>query len=324
MPVRKHSRTIAIIAPTAASVRTGNAHTAARYAAFFRSAGWRVRLLERWAGEPCDGMVALHARKSARSALAFARAYPERPLVVVMTGTDLYRDIARSRLAQRAMQAARAIVTLQPDGIGHLPRTVRAKARAIVQSSPARERTLPRRGAAQVCVLGHLRYEKDPLRAAYALRALPRDAPIRVIQAGAALQNRFALAAERLAQTDARYRWLGEVTHARALRILQASDMLVLSSRMEGGANVLSEAIAAGVPVIASDISGNRGILGSSYPAYFPVGDTEACAALLERALHEPRYLPSLRRWIRELGPLVRPARERRLWLALLREVAGQ
>ncbi len=280
-----------------------------------------MRVRERWAGEACDVLVALHARKSARSALAFARAFPARPLIVVMTGTDLYRDIAGSKLAQRAMRAAHAIVTLQPDGIGYLPRAVRAKARAIVQSSPARTGAVSPRAGMQVCVLGHLRYEKDPLRAAYALQRLARDVSLRVIQAGAALQPRFARAAERIARANARYRWLGEVTHARALRILRQSDLLVLSSRMEGGANVLSEAIAAGIPVLASDISGNRGILGASYPGYFPVGDTVACAALLERFARDPRFALALRRRVRALAALVRPARERRLWLSLLREL---
>ncbi len=267
-------------------------------------------------------LIALHARKSARSALAFARAYPERRLIVVLTGTDLYRDLPRSRLAHRALQAASSLVTLQRDALRLLPRALRAKATPIVQSAvvPARRRRQAS-GPLRVSVLGHLRHEKDPLRVAYALARLPSGDGMTVTQAGAALDERFARRAQLIATRERRYRWLGDVPHARALRILSESDLLALTSRMEGGANVLSEAIAAGVPVIASRISGTIGVLGRDYPGYFPVGDTGRCAALLHRCVTDPAFLERLRRAVRAVKPLVKPARERAL---LLRVVEGR
>lgn len=321
MPTRAATLRIGIVSPAAATARTGNAHTAGRYARFLRGAGYRVRVLEAWSGEPLDVLIALHARKSAHSILSFAKAHPQRPLIVVLTGTDLYHDLARSRLAQRALEAATALVTLQSDAIKHLPRGVRGKAHAIVQSAQVHPRSASRRSANAaftVCVLGHLRYVKDPLRAAYALREIPEIATLRVIQAGAALEPRYATQARALEANDTRYRWIGEVSHARTLRILRSSDLCVISSRMEGGANVLSEAIAAGVPVIASRISGNRGLLGTKYAGFYPLGDTRACARLLKRIANDGAFRARLQRWIHALRPLVAPRAERQAWCDLV------
>lgn len=318
VPSTKHPLRIGIVAPSTVTRRSGNAHTATRYARFLRSAGHRVTLLPQWHGEPLDLLIALHARKSAGSALAFARDRAEGRLLVVLTGTDVYRDLARSKRAWLALEAADAIVTLQPAALRRLPPRLRARARAIVQSARAAYTRPAGGGPLRACVIGHLRTEKDPLRAAYALQRLP-NAPIAVTQAGAAIDGAFAQRAHALAGKDSRYRWIGDISHARALRLLAHSDVLVLSSRMEGGANVLSEAIAAGVPAIASRIDGNVGVLGADYPAYFPVGNTERCARLLERCAEDPRFLASLRNRVRRLQPLVRPERERAEVLAAVR-----
>src|SRR5262249_37774409 len=112
----------------------------------------------------------------------------------------------------------------------------------------------------------------------------------------------------------------GETRPERARRILAGSRLLVLSSRIEGGANVLSEAIAAGVPVLASRIPGTVGILGGGYPGYFPAGSTRRLARLIGRAASNPDFRHRLERWCRRRAPLVRPARERAAWRRLLEE----
>jgi glycosyltransferase involved in cell wall biosynthesis len=99
---------------------------------------------------------------------------------------------------------------------------------------------------------------------------------------------------------------------------------MVLSSRMEGGANALSEALAAAVPVVCSKVDGSVGLLGDDYPGYFTVGDTQALAALLRRAETDRGFYSALQGCCRAVAPLVDPARERRLWRDLLRECAAE
>jgi len=295
--------------------------TADRYARIFRSLGHHAAIAREYGGEPCDCMVALHARKSAKSALAFRKRYPRRPLIVVLTGTDVYRDIRTSRSAQRALDAASAIVALQPNAIHELPRRLRQRAVAIVQSALTAHGAAHRKSAwFEICVIGHLRPEKDPLRAAHALRLLPAPLRVRVTQAGRAIDGHYARSARRLqTRLRGRYRWLRELSRTRARRLLTWSGLMVLSSRLEGGANVLCEAIASGVPVLASKIPGNTGILGRDYPGLYPVGNTKSLAALMYRAATDRRFLDLLRRRCAALRKLVSPAREGRAWAQTLR-----
>jgi glycosyltransferase involved in cell wall biosynthesis len=90
---------------------------------------------------------------------------------------------------------------------------------------------------------------------------------------------------------------------------------------MEGGANVLAEAIAASVPILASRIDGNIGILGAAYPGYFDVGNTSQLAQLLTRAETSPGYLAELRTWSKSLAVLAEPAREEQAWSDLICEL---
>jgi glycosyltransferase involved in cell wall biosynthesis len=165
-----------------------------------------------------------------------------------------------------------------------------------------------------VCVVGHLRDEKDPLLAARALSLLPaipgRGLPLRVTQVGRALDPSLEREARLAMAADRRYRWLGEVTPGRARALIARAGAMVISSRMEGGANVVSEAIAAGTPVIASHIPGNLGLLGSDWPATFPVGDAPALAALLARVAAEPAFVERLRAAIRARAWIADPAQE--------------
>ena len=79
---------------------------------------------------------------------------------------------------------------------------------------------------------------------------------------------------------------------------------------MEGGANVLIEAVTSGVPVLGSDIAGNRGMLGADYPGWFPVGDAARLAELISTAMHDPDYYASLSRRCAEQVSLFSPTHE--------------
>ncbi len=95
---------------------------------------------------------------------------------------------------------------------------------------------------------------------------------------------------------------------------------MVLSSLMEGGANVVSEAVISGLPVLASRIDGTVGLLGEDYPGYFPVSDTAALGRLLRRVEAEPEFLAALASHCAARAPLFQSERERASVGALMAE----
>jgi glycosyltransferase involved in cell wall biosynthesis len=208
---------------------------------------------------------------------------------------------------------------LQPLARRALPAAVRSKAHVIVQSAAAaRGRHRARGGGFQVAVLAHLRPVKDPLLAARAVRLLPPSSQVRVLHLGAGLDERSARGARAESRTNPRYAWAGPRPRAQALKVLARSRLLVVTSRLEGGANVVSEALASSIPVVSTRIPGSMGILGAGYPGYFRPGDAADLARLLRRAETEPAFYERLGAWCRRLRPLVAPARERAAWRALL------
>lgn len=317
--------TMRILIVTPAGARGGNRITAERWARLLRDTGQRVQIAHEYQNQPCDVLVALHARKSAVSIRRFHRTHPGKPLIVALTGTDLYGDLGRSPAALRSLELATRIVVLQPDAVSHVPRSARRKVRVIVQSAAAPSRPgSPRPRVFDVCVIGHLRPVKDPFRAALAARLLPVESRIVVTQVGDALTAGMRRRAERESERNPRYQWRGGVSHAQARRILARSRLLVVTSRLEGGANVVSEALAAGVPVLSSRISGSIGLLGEDYPGYFAVGATRELAGLLWRCETDRAFYRELHRRCRKLAAIVHPAREREAWQTLLEEIAGE
>lgn len=287
------------------------------------SLGHRVCVEQRWSGRPADLMIALHARRSHASIRDFASACPDRPLVVALTGTDLYRDIQADADARASLELATRFIVLQELGARPLPARLRDKVRVVYQSAlPPASLPRPLASCFEVVVSGHLREEKDPFRAAAALAHLPPDSRIRVTQIGGALTPDMAAQAQDWMAREPRYRWLGELSHGRAMRMLARARVMVISSRMEGGANVVSEALAMRVPVIASRVAGNVGMLGTPYPGYYPLGDERALARRLARAERDPDYYRSLRQACAQRAKRITPARERAALARLVAEVA--
>lgn len=313
---------ICIVTPAPRRSRHGNRVTALRWARLLRELGHRVRLTQRYEQEGCDLLVALHARRSADSIEHFVERNPGSPVVLALTGTDLYQDLRTDLRAKRSAEIATRLVVLQPLGIAGLPHEARHKARAIFQSATKPPGSFrPRTDVFEVCVLAHLRPVKDPLRAAEAARLLPPSSKIRVLHLGAAMSREMDRQAHAEMRNNPRYRWLGEQPRWKALRILAHSRVLALTSLLEGGANVVSEAIACSVPVVSSRIPGSIGILGPEYPGYFTVGDSQELAELLFRNETDQSFHGSLRDHCRHLAPIVNPAQERQSWKDLLDEL---
>ena len=311
---------IGIITPAPSGSRYGNRVTAVRWAKILRQLGHRVAIRESYLQERFDLIVALHARRSLDSIQHFHSKHPEKPIIVALTGTDLYQDLSRSRDAQRALDIATRLVVLQSRALDELRPDWHEKARVLHQSVSPLNSDHPHRSSRSfdVCVVGHLRPVKDPFRTAKAARLLPAASRIRVIHLGSAMNPREEEAARREMISNRRYRWLGEVSQARVRRVMARSRLFVLSSRVEGGANVLGEAIVTGAAVLASRIPGTIGILGEDYPGYFEVGDTEHLASLMRRCETDSVFLAELKRQCDSVADLFDPAREQAAWADLL------
>jgi putative glycosyltransferase (TIGR04348 family) len=316
---------IAIATPVASEAVIGNEHTARRYARLLRRLGHRVTVAAPPDVGPGDVLIALHARRSYPAVERFAAERPGQPLVLVLTGTDVYRDLRTHATAQRALELATRIVVLQQHALGEVPEPLQAKTRVIYQSAPCLRVTPPRpRTTFQVCVVGHLRPEKDPFRTALAARHLPPTSRVEVVHVGAALSDDMLAAVREESDINPRYRWRWVLPHWQARRVIAGSHLLAITSLMEGSSNVLCEALAQAepTPVVASRIGGLVGTLGADYPGYFPVGDTRALAELLWAAESDPGFYAALLERCRRAAPLVEPEREQQAWAALLAELA--
>ena len=299
-----------IVTPALADANNGNWQTARRWATMLRPA-YRVRVAAQWDGGEETLMIALHARRSAASVAAWRAAVPRRPLVLVLTGTDLYRDIDVDPAAASSLAAADRLVVLNDLGAQRLPPALRARCRVVLQSCPARQTLVHTGRHLRALMVGHLRAEKDPQTYFRAARRLAARQDILLDHIGHALDPALGDEATALAQIHPQYRWLGPLPHSRTRERIQKAHVLVHPSRMEGGAHVVIEAVRSGTPVIASRIDGNVGLLGDDYDGYFPPGDDAALATLLERARDDADMLPALRQQIARCAPGFAPEAER-------------
>ena len=314
-----------IVSPASARANNGNWQSASRWARFLRTR-YRVTISLQWpdaeppspTDAPPDLLIALHARRSAPSLDAWTQTWPHCPSILLLTGTDLYRDIHTDATAQRSLEQAGALVLLQPAGLQVLPARLHAKASVIYQSAATLRPAAATAGKnAVICMIGHLRAEKDPLTFMRAAAQVASPSA-RLVHIGGALEPALATAAQASASKEPRYQWLGAMPHGATRQRLKGSHAMALTSHMEGGANVIIEAVCAGVPVLASDINGNRGMLGDDYAGYFPPGDAAALARLIDRTIEDPSFHALLRAQCDARAPLFAPAAERAALLELV------
>ena len=311
---------IHLATPAKKNSRNGNRASALRWAAMLRDKGHVVHVDTDYSGEPTDLLIALHAWRSAAAIDRYRQLHPTQALIVALGGTDVNGFLKSDpETTLRSIHAADALVGLQDLIADELPADQRKKLHVIRQSAlPLSAPRHPGSRHFDVCVIGHLREEKDPFRTALAARLAADTSRLRVNHLGKAHDQTWLQQAKQEMAENPRYRWKGEVAGWQVRRELARTQLMVISSIQEGGANVVSEAIVAGVPVIASDIAGNIGLLGADYPGLYPVGDEQALAELLHRVENNPAFLASLEKYGQRLAPLFSPVHEASAWAKLV------
>ncbi|MEJ6020773.1 selenoneine biosynthesis selenosugar synthase SenB [Ramlibacter sp. PS4R-6] len=324
------SPSVVIVSPALAAANNGNWQTAARWASFLRPR-YPVRIVDAWPDAGAAGdelMIALHARRSATAIAAWVSVKPPGRIALVLTGTDLYRDIRGDAGAQRSLDLAQSLVVLQELGLSALPARHRSKSRAIYQSVTPR-RALSKSGRTlRAVMVGHLREVKSPQTLFDAAGLLRARTDIEIHHIGRAEEPVWAERARAAQAACPNYRWLGALPHNETRDAIQRAHVLVHTSAMEGGAHVIMEAVCSGTPVIASRVDGNVGMLGADYGGYFPHGDAAALARLLEAARDtqagddpSAALLARLRAQCALRAPLFAPETERAAVLQLVREL---
>jgi putative glycosyltransferase (TIGR04348 family) len=296
---------IKIITPAKPGSLHGNRVTAMRWQAHLELMGHHVLVQEVWDGLDCDVLIALHALRSHACIVRYKDSNPNGFLILILTGTDLYRDLPLYQEVTKSLSTADEIVVLQDKALISVPKKFHAKVRVIHQSAPNSLATLRDHKTFNsvyssatpltITVIGHLRDEKDPFCTVQAVCELSKELPIKVIHLGQAMHESFELNVKQWMQREPRYIWLGEQSHEICMGWLAKSDLMVISSHMEGGAHVVTESISIGTPVIASLIDGNIGLLGDNYPGYYEPGNPKALGIEILKALQDPTYLLNLR-----------------------------
>jgi putative glycosyltransferase (TIGR04348 family) len=321
---------VVIVSPALAAANNGNWQTAKRWAGFL-APRFDVRISQRWPEGPDERdavLIALHARRSFESVRAWSQVHPGRGIALVLTGTDLYRDIGTDAQARQSLALAQRLVVLQERGIESLPGQWRAKARVIFQSTPGQPPAGKPAGHLLAVMVGHLRGVKSPQTLFEAARLLAGQGDIRIEHIGGALEPGWPERARLAEDANPAYRWLGALPHPQTLAAIRDAHVLVHTSAMEGGAHVILEAVRNGTPVLASRVPGNVGMLGTGYDGYFDHGDAPGLARLLERCragqipnAPGPPLLEHLRAQCSLRAPLFAPETERAAVLQLVQEL---
>ena len=321
---------VVIYSPMPLASGKGNAVSALRIAGLLGEAGIHAAATDRPATDSAAVLVVLNAWRSAAVALEWKRRNPARPLVAVLTGTDIFPDFPSHPEVVSVLAAADAIVAWHGESVAQLPECFRVKARIIFKSAPDVPGDMPRRRAMpdppariEVLVIGHLREVKDPFRADEAARMLPVNSRIHILHAGEALGTDMAARAGTGMAENPRYTWLDGITRQALWQRLRTASLTVNSSLSEGGANAVVESLRSGVPVLASHIPGNTGLLGRDWPGLFDTRDTAALAALLQRCESEPAFYNKLLTCTWERAQLFVPETEKHGWSALVKELCA-
>ena len=329
---------IVIVSPSLADANNGNWRTAHRWQQLLQPA-CQIKIVaagsdaapvgQMWRDFQAthfvpDMVIALHARRSYASIVAAKQLFPATPIAVALTGTDLYNDLAHSAEANASLDIATALIVLQEDAIQYVPVKHRHKTRVVFQSARSLTPAEKPGGQLNCVVVGHLRAEKSPQTVFDAVAHLAADDHIHITHIGAAHgagDAHFTETAKALTASSRHYRWVGSLPHGLTRAAIKRSHLLIHPSVLEGGANVIVEAITAGTPVIASRMSGNVGMLGANYAGYFPVGDAAALVDSLRRCLSDQNLMTRLSTACKARATLFAPSEEKRRLLRIVADL---
>ena len=312
---------IRIVSPFPEGFPCGSNTTAYRWARLLVSLGHEVVVTDLEHDCAADLLVALGAVKCSGLLLRSYRESPKLPVCVALTGSDL-AGLAKSGVAQSATGLATKVIVFQPAALDLLPKAARRNAEVILQAAQStRSRPLPRRDSFVVTLAANLRVEKNPLLAARAARLLRPESQVRIEHFGAVLDEALADEARAEMTANGRYHWMGAASPASLRKRLAASQALIVPSDVEAGANIVSEAVVDGVPILASRIPGNTGVLGGRYSGYFTPGDAGELAQLLHELETSPAFARRLRATIDEVAKTLRPSEEKRCWRRVLNDI---
>ena len=149
--------------------------------------------------------------------------------------------------------------SLTPNGVDTELFQIGSKAAARAEVMP----TIKADDGRLVLVVGHLIERKRPILAlrAFAAAAAPND---RLIFIGRGPLAKAIDDEARVAGLSNRVQRIGELPPQQLAKWYQAADLLLLTSLAEGRPNVVLEAMASGLPVVATDAGGTRELLQGS------------------------------------------------------------
>lgn len=306
---------ILLHSPVSTVRRNGNRQTSSEWERILTDAGHDVRSIGHYEGETADLLVALHAVKSREAVLGYRETNPSGKVILGLTGTDIYPN--PSEEAIDTMQHSDVLITLQRKAIGQIPKKLHDRVVPVIQAA---ERLAPKPDLTNhpfsACIVGHLRDVKDPLLAARASRLLPSDSSMQIHHAGGILEEHYARLVAAEEKDNPRYVWLGELSEEDTAKLIAGSRLLILTSLSEGGARVVGEALVHGTPVLSTRIDGVMGLLGEDYPGFFPVGDADALAELMNRCEYDLEFYEHLRSEALRHADQFHPEREKASLLA--------
>lgn len=311
---------VCVASPYPLSELKGNSVTTKRIVEILQEGRIDARGSHLYDGLPADVLISLHAVKGAPAVEEFCEKRPEGRVVVLIAGTDLYDTLPKgSEAGYRALEKADRIVVVQETAVQRLPEIFQEKAVVVPNSlDPISVEANPGESPFIISVVGHPRPVKRPFLTIESVSKHPEWEDLEVWLIGKALDDESRRKAEEWGEKDARFRWFGGLPREEALKLLAKSNLTVNSSVSEMGANAILEAMTIGVPVLASRVEGNEGLLGEDYPGYFDEDELEnVLQAVVDKRV-------DLKEWVRlatERLPLFSRERESACWLELLEDL---